>query len=530
MRVRFAAVAPLLCWCAAAFGDVYLRQPALDVLHYDLHVDLEAPGDEIAGFARIQIRMRRDAVSSITLDLEEMRVESVAVGGAARPFTHAGGRLVFDLDRSYRGGETATIEVRYRGAPKEKGLLIGKNRHGQKVYFAENWPDHARYWFPGVDHPSDKATVTLEVTAPERYEVVGPGRLVEVRRLPDERKATRWNESVAIPTYCMVLGAAEFTVLDAGSFKGIPLVHYAYPQDAAAVAQKFARTRQALEFFTGRIGAYPYEKLAQVESTTRIGGMENSSAIFYAEAQFARTPVAEGPMPHEVAHQWFGDSVTPGDWDHLWLSEGFATYFDALFYKHLDGSGALRQRMSAAAEKIKKFSAEHPAPVLDTTVSDPAKKLNALSYEKGAWTLHMLRKIVGDEVFFAGIRRYYELYAGRNALSDDFRRVMESVSGRPLATFFRQWLEQPGWPEYRVAWRWDAGSREVELAVAQEQPQVFEMPLEVAFVIAGRRETRTLAVSARSEQIRVSLPAAPSSVEIDPEGWVLKGATVTGPP
>jgi aminopeptidase N len=235
-------------------------------------------------------------------------------------------------------------------------------------------------------------------------------------------------------------------------------------------------------------------------------------------------------MPHEVAHQWFGDSVTPGDWDHLWLSEGFATYFDALFYEHLDGAGALRQRMSAAAEKIKKFSAEHPAPVLDTGVSDPAKKLNALSYEKGAWTLHMLRKIVGDEVFFAGIRRYYELYAGRNALSDDFRRVMESVSGRPLATFFRQWLEQPGWPEYRVAWRWDAGSREVELAVAQEQPQVFEMPLEVAFVIAGRRETRTLAVSARSERIRVSLPAAPSSVEIDPEGWVLKGATVTGPP
>jgi aminopeptidase N len=530
MRTRSAAVVSLVWLCAAAFADVYPRRSALDVLHYDLHVDLEAPGDEIKGVTRIEIQMRRDGVSGITLDLEEMRVESVAVGGTARPFTHGGGRLAFDVDRPYRSGETATVEVRYRGAPKEKGLVIGKNRHGQKVYFAENWPDHARYWFPGVDHPSDKATVALEVTAPERYDVVGPGRLVDVRRLPAGRKATRWNEAVPIPTYCMVLGAAEFTILEAGSFKGIPLVHYAYPQDAAAVAQKFARTLQALEFFTDRIGAYPYEKLAQVQATTRIGGMENSSAIFYAEAQFARTPVAEGPMPHEVAHQWFGDSVTPADWDHVWLSEGFATYFDALFYEHLDGAEALRQRMSAAAEKIKKFHAEHPAPVLDTGVAEPAKKLNALSYEKGAWTLHMLRRIVGDEVFFAGIRKYYALYAGRNALSDDFRRVMESTSGRPLGTFFRQWLEQPGWPEYRVAWRWDAARKEVELEIVQEQPQLFEMPLEVAFVGGGRNETRTFTVSGRSQALRVPLAAAPSSVEIDPGGWVLKGATVTGTP
>src|SRR5437867_5034132 len=277
MKIARALLA--LQFAAAASADTYLRQEAVDVLHYDIAVELEGRLDALAGTVRLDVRMRRDGVSAMRLDLADMKVESVRVGGTARSFTHREGRLEFDFDRPYKKGEIAAVEVRYSGHPKDKGMLIGTNRHGRPVWFAENWPDHARYWFPSIDHPSDKATVDLSVTAPEKYDVVGPGRLVEARSLLDGRRLTRWSESVPIPTYCMVLGAAEFSQL-AGSFGAIPLAVYAYPQDAAAAARKLARTGLALDFFSRRIGPYPYEKLAQVESTTHIGGMENSSAIF----------------------------------------------------------------------------------------------------------------------------------------------------------------------------------------------------------------------------------------------------------
>ncbi|PYV09569.1 MAG: hypothetical protein DMG07_22935 [Acidobacteria bacterium] len=239
MRIARALLA--LQFSAAACADTYLRQEAVDVLHYDIAVELEGRLDALAGTVRLDVRMRRDGVSAMRLDLADMKVESVRVGRTARPFTHRDGRLEFDFDRPYKKGEIAAVEVRYSGHPKDKGMLIGTNRHGRPVWFAENWPDHARYWFPSIDHPSDKATVDLSVTAPEKYDVVGPGRLVESRSLLDGRRLTRWSESVPIPTYCMVLGAAEFSRL-AGSFGTIPLAVYAYPPDAGAAARKFART------------------------------------------------------------------------------------------------------------------------------------------------------------------------------------------------------------------------------------------------------------------------------------------------
>ena len=150
-----------------------------------------------------------------------------------RSFTQHDGRLDFELDRRYLAGETAVIEINYHGTPGAAGLLIGKNRHGRRVYFAENWPDKAHFWFPSIDHPSDKATVDFSVTAPEKYDVVANGRLVETRSLKG-RKLTRWSESVPIPTYCMVIGVAEFSVAHAGNPSTIPLMVYAFSQDAAA--------------------------------------------------------------------------------------------------------------------------------------------------------------------------------------------------------------------------------------------------------------------------------------------------------
>jgi hypothetical protein len=251
-------------------------------------------------------------------------------------------------------------------------LVARPNAHGEPVLFGDNWPEGARHWLPSVDHPSDKATVDFAITADERFEAVAPGRLVEERELSGGRRLTRWSAPVAIPAYCMVVGLADFQVTRLGTADGIPLSLWVFAPDAGAATPMFARSVAMLEYFADLLGPYPYSKLAQVESTIRYSGMENASAIFYAEAELQGPNVDEFPVAHEIAHQWWGNSVTPADWDDLWLSEGFATYFDALFYEHIEGPEALRGRLRAGAERLVALDARRPGAIVDPEVTDPA--------------------------------------------------------------------------------------------------------------------------------------------------------------
>jgi aminopeptidase N len=258
--------------------------------------------------------------------------------------------------------------------------------------------------------------------------------------------------------------------------------------------------------------------------------MENASAIFYAETELQGPNVDEFPVAHEIAHQWWGDSVTPADWDDLWLSEGFATYFDTLFYEHVEGPEALRRRMAEAAERVVKLQAKRPGPVVDPSVTDPQKKLNGLVYQKGAWVLHMLRHRLGDEAFFRGMREHYRRHAGGNATTEDLRQVLEATTGESLETFFRQWLHRSGMPELRVTWEWDETTGEAVVEVEQVQEgEPYETPLEIAFLSGGDAQKRTMSLREARDLARFALPAAPSGIEVDPDTWLLHAATVDGP-
>ncbi len=518
----------LLTIAVPSAADIYERQPDIDVLHYDIALELSDANDSIHGTARIQVKVRGERVSGMWLDFDGMTVDSLRVADKVIPFTHRDGRLSFALSDLRR--RIFAVEVRYHGTPGKSGLLITRNRHSHRVFFAENWPDHAHLWFPCIDHPHDKATVDFAITAPAQYIVVANGRAAGTKPLANGRKLTRWSEDVPIPTYCMVFGGAEFGISEAGRAANVPLLYYFYPEDTRNAGAKFARSNRVLDYFANLIGPYPFEKLAQVEATTLIGGMENASAIFYAEASFQGSLVSESPVPHEIAHQWFGDSITAADWDHLWLSEGFATYFDALFYEHEDGPAALKQRMESAAEAIEKLDQKQPGPVVDPAVQDPGRKLNAYNYEKGAWILHMLRGLIGDRAFFDGIRLYYRQYAGKTALTVDFARVMETAGRMPLDDFFRQWLTRPGRPHYRVSWNWNPDSREVELVIRQTQAAgLYDMPLEILLRSGELATSQKLRIFKETQSFRIPAPDQPTSVEIDPGGWVLKTVTIDNP-
>jgi aminopeptidase N len=514
---------------AAATADSHRRQP-VDVLHYDVAISF-AHDLGFEGRARVDVRALAEGLAEVRLDLAGPVVDRVSVHGEPLPFRHEEGTLRVDLARPRTRGEVVPLTVEYHGRPDGKGLRAGKTPHGDPTLFADNWPENARRWIPSVDHPSDKATVDFTVTAEDRYEVVAPGRLLETRSLHDGRRTTRWSEAVPIPTYCMVVGLAEFQVTQMGAADGVPISAWVFPEDAGRAARTLARSSLVLERYSDLVAPFPYEKLAHVQSSTAWGATEYASAVFYSEGLFRKEDASDGVVAHELAHQWWGDSVTEADWDDVWLSEGFATYFHGLFLEALGGPPALGEHMARAAAEVRQADAKKPGAVVDPAILDPAAKLSAFSYQKGAWVLHMLRRKLGDEGFFRALRRYYQDHANGTATTDELRHALEAESGKDLGGFFRQWLYRPGLPKLSVGWTWDGPERQAVLDVVQLQAgDPYELDLELAFRIGDDVVRRTAAVRGAKQTVRVDLPAAPSAAEIDPEGWLLlASATVLAP-
>ena len=240
-----------------------------------------------------------------------------------------------------------------------------------------------------------------------------------------------------IPTYCMVVGAARFSIVHPGTWKGIPVSYYLFPGDRDTGTTDFARSMDMLAFYADLIGPYPYAKLSLVQSSTRFGGMENASAIFFSEKGITGTGRNEAVVAHEIAHQWFGDSVTESDWHHLWLSEGFATYFGALFFEVAEGNERFHEMLARSRSRYFDAYDRAPAPIFNPGITDLFDLLNAYNYSKGGLVLHMLRGLMGDDPFFAGIRRFYREYRDQTVLTRDFQAVMESQSRKKPGMVFR---------------------------------------------------------------------------------------------
>ncbi len=480
----------------------------------------------MAGAAQLTLVITDDRTQEVRLDLVGLGVDSVTVDGATATYTRGDASL--DVNTGSRAaGDTMVVEVFYGGSP-EDGLIFRNTLHGRPAVFADNWPNRARYWFPGVDHPSDKATVEFRVRAPQEMDVVANGLRVSEQAEEDGRKLTVWATSVPIPVYTMVIGASEMAVGEVGELgcggagdRCVRVSQWVYPEDEERAKRLFRRAPEMVAFYDSLIGPFAYEKLALVQSSTRYGGMENSSAIFFSEA-LGSGRAGDALVAHEIAHQWFGDAVTERQWPHLWLSEGFATYFAAVFFEFREGDYAGAQMMARAEERYMASGRTPWSPVIDAEPNDLSSLLNANNYQKGAWVLHMLRGIVGDDVFFAGVRRYYAEYMNRTAVTEDFQHVMEEASGEELDWFFEQWLRRPGLPVVEAVPFWNAATQTLVLRVRQGQPwPPFRFPLRFEAAGEGYRLENTYWVESQDARFEWSLPGEPRDLAIDPANALL---------
>ena len=515
--------------CSGVFA---FSQNSIDVLHYKFNIGFNDVNDTVYGVAEIKVKFLQ-ASSEVSFDLTKTKDNGKGMkvgkleGNNIRGSIYKEEMLRILLSKNMNAGDTATFIIPYSGIPAD-GLIISKTKYGHRSFFADNWPNRGHNWIPCHDDPADKATVEFIVTAPEHYQVVANGVQIEETSLGNSFKLTHWKEDTPISTKVMVIGAADFAVNLAGVVNGnIPVYSWVYPENKDKGFYDYAQANGILEYYISHVGPYGYKKLANVQSKTRFGGLENANTIFYSENSVSGTKKSEGLIAHEIAHQWFGNMATEKSFGHLWLSEGFATYFTILYFENKYGRDTAINMLKEDRSQVITFSKESGKAIVDTEETDYMKLLNANSYQKGGWVLHMLRCELGDSVFWRSIRKYYATYAGSIADTRDLQKVFEDVSGKNLKQFFDQWLYTTGQPELSIQWNYNSQSKEVIVTINQQQSAEFNFPLEISLKYAsGKPEIQKVYMDKKSKVFTFKTRERPASLIADPDTELLMSFTV----
>lgn len=538
-RLIFSLVLLVVCLAPVAGKRVERRIDGWRPTDYSVSIILDRALSQIAkATTTVSVKVLRDGLKEVDLDFGDLTVDAVTVNRRPAKFERSSGKLNVALPRPARNGDTLAVSVTYRGLPKN-GLMFTNDKDRKPSVIGDNWPNRVHHWLPSLDHPSAKATISFSVTAPKENVVVANGRFVRVSNLPNGNRTWEFRESVPIPTYCMIFAAGQFSRIE-GDSTITPLEYFVPYSDASFAAKGFAPAAPSLKYFSETIGPYPYEKLALIVGATQFGGMENSTAIVFRSNLFG--PGAEVPtskafgirsgivelIAHEVAHQWFGDSVTAMTWADLWLSEGFANYFAGLFVQKYEGETPFREYMNRNAVTYFNYARQRRTPLHDTETENLFRLLNGNNYQKGAWVLHMLRAELGDQAFFAGLRAYYAKYRDANATSEDLRAVLEKTSGKDLTSFFTSWVYGAGHPNYELTWEWSAEKKILHVRLRQLQPEGSfsnALPIEITHQ-DGSKARLVLLPRTKDEKMDFPLNDAPVSLVVDPDATVLKEITV----
>ncbi len=502
--------------------DAYQRNLSADVKAYVFDLHLNDQDNQIKGETEVIVDFTGPN-PRLTLDLVGKRgtygmtVDKVLEGERIVDFTHVDNKLKIVPTSSPQ--ESKTFKIYYHGVP-ERGLVIDTTKFGQRSFFGDNWPNLARHWLPSVDHPYDKAAIEFRITAPEHYDVVATGEKIEESNLGKGLKLTIYKEPAPVAMKVVTIGVTKFASKALDPVYDIPVSAWVYPENRLEGFHDYAVASRVLKYFIDTIGPYSYAKLANMQAKTQWGGLENAGTIAYFENSVTGKNEVEGLIAHEVAHQWFGNSASENDWNHVWLSEGFATYFAILYQESVYGDEKRKEELLLDKAQIIEYYKKNPAPIVDLSIRDPLKVLSTNTYQKGGWVLNMLRHKLGDAIFWKGIRTYYKTYQNSNAMTTDFQTSMETVSGQDLESFFQQWIFTEGYPE--INWKWKYSNGIVRISIDQiQEHHVFTFPLEIEIKNGKKTRIETLEITKSSQEFQIPLNLKPETIQLDPEVWLL---------
>jgi aminopeptidase N len=541
----------LECWesarLAAPADSPVRRQYAPDreveVLHLALEVTPDFKQRTLEGKATLRFRPLVRPLRELKLDAIGLDVRSVTATEKLGAWQATAENIVLTFAAPVAAGREASLTVVYRAEPAQ-GLYFRTPEQGYKPgdthLFTQGEEIEARHWYPCLDSPNVKFTSEVTCRVPAGMTVISNGRLVGQETDPATGLvAVHWSQDKPHANYLVTLAAGYFKRLEA-KHGNLPVAFYTPPSEAKEAAASFRDTLDMLDFFEQEIGVpYPWAKYDQVCVNDFVaGGMENTSAttltdhtLFTEATENLRE--SDGLMSHELAHQWFGDLVTCKDWSHIWLNEGFATYYESLYAAHKNGREAMLYELYQRARMITGIPDDTQA-IVRRTYDKPGEMFGYLSYPKASWVLHTLRSELGPDLYRQCIRTYLQRHQFGSVVTEDLRAVIEELSGRSFDQFFDQWLYHGHHPEIEASWSWDETARLAKVSLRQVQKLsdnvlLFNFPLAIRFKGRFGAIDRSIRVSQKEEDFYFPLDSAPDIVRLDPDYTLLAKLTFNVP-
>ncbi len=493
----------------------------IDVTSYNLTMNIDFAAERIVARCDVGLRSTVAGLGSFALDFIGLTVSGVQEDGQRQvSFTTGGGVIEITPSSPLAAGEERVYGISYSGSP-QRGMYFRSHNNGICYTFTE--PEDSRYWFPCRDLPADKANwYRAHITVPSAYLVAGNGTLESVVNNGDGTLTHHFHMAQPVSTYLISLAVSDFDKINQTASGGLPITHYVYPSHYNLALFDWANIPAMVDFYSEEYIDYPFDSYGMAMAPMS-GAMEHQTMTTFGQGLVNGNRRFEPIVAHELAHHWWGDMVTCRNWAEIWLNEGFATYFDALFTEHFYGVAAFRDQMDDNRRSY--FNGEGGGEGR-FPIYNPDYMWGVTVYEKGAWILHMLRQVLGTATWQEGVRVYGARHRFGTATTPDLIAAFQDVSGVELNWFFDQWVYQAGYPEFRYThggYPAAEGGYTMTLALRQVQQNapIFRMPLDVGVTTAAGTEVHRVEVSGEYSSFEIELDGPPADVVIDPEVWAL---------
>ncbi len=513
------------------------------LIHYTLRLSFDAPNKTVFGKEAITLTPFHSGIDSIVLDAAKMDIHSIRLlPDKNLNFSKKPQKLIIKLNKSYSSKDTLTLATDYTVKNPKKGLFFilpqkGSDKKHFEIYSQGEMEDN-HYWFPCWDFPNDRGTSEVFITTKMPNIAISNGKLIGVTtNKKDSTRTFHWKIDIPHVSYLTSIVVGNYVKVE-DYYKKIPVQYYVHPDQKPHAMATFETTPKIIGFFSKQIEVeYPYSKYAQtVVDNFMYGGMENISATTLTSATIhdRRSTIdgtSEGLIAHELAHQWWGDLLTCRDWTSAWLNEGFATYFASLWTEHSRGRDALDIDMQNAAKTyMAEDSTLHRRPLRWYRYKYPVNMFDRTAYQKGAWVLHMMRYLLGDELFWKGLNYYATANAKKLVEAFDLKKAIEDGTGKNLYWFFNEWVYSAGYPKYEITKTWVDSLHALALQVKQTQvgdtlTTVFRMPVHIQLIAGNRQRTTTVNLTTADTTFYLHCVQNPDLVLFDPGDHILKEVT-----
>jgi aminopeptidase N len=515
------------------------------VNHIFLDLKLDIPNKSFQGICKITLTPIRHDIQELTLDAVNLGIQSVLIKNISQPFDYDGEKLIINLLQKLPEEKTE-IEIHYQVNQPQRGLYFIEPDehypHKPVQVWTQGEDEDSRFWFPCFDYPGQLATSEIRVQIPKPLIAVSNGELIQLEDKGTER-IYHWSQKQIHPTYLMTLAVGDFAELT-DHYQEIPVTYYVEKGREADGLRSMGKTPKMIEFFAETFGyPYPFPKYAQVCVDDFIfGGMENTSTTLLTDRCLLDERAAldnrntESLVAHELAHQWFGDLVVIKHWSHAWIKEGMASYSEVLWTAMEYGSSdAAYYMLGETRNYLEEDSSRYRRPIVTNIYREAIELYDRHLYEKGACVYHMIRSILGEQLFTKAIHTFVQDNAHKTVETIDLLRAIEKSTGFNLLWLFDQYVFRGGHPDYKISYSWDQDNHLAKLTVIQTQVKedeksnfknLFDLKIPIAFnyLQAGQVQSKifNLRIHEREQSFYLPLEVKPDFISFDAENYFLK--------